>query len=128
MGAAGNSLDQDKAAADLAKERQAKGWYGADPTKDQALAANTAGDKGALYQRYLETSEGKSIEGDSYIDPLTGRSANAPPQQADLTDQLLQKTRTNFALRLQAGNNQQSSFGGSQSGGLVLGGSKAGGY
>lgn len=76
------------------------------------------------------TGDGKGDDGGlAAVNPYTGQAVNGPPQAADLTDQLLQKTRTNFALRLQTGANRAGSFGGAQTGGLVLGGgNKAGGY
>jgi hypothetical protein len=57
----------------------------------------------------------------------TNTLLGAPPDAPDLTDQLLQKTRTNFAMRLMTGKNQNSMFGNTQTGGLNLGGNVLGG-
>lgn len=81
----------------------------------------------------LETMQGyseggyKAGLGPEYVDP-TGKKPGAAPDAPDLTDQLLQKTRTNFALRLQAGNNQRSSFSVGQLGGSPLSKPVLGGY
>jgi hypothetical protein len=63
-----------------------------------------------------------------FAPPMQPSLSNTPPAATDLTDELLQKTRTNFALRLMAGRNQRSSFGGTQLGGLDLSKNRLGSY
>lgn len=102
-----------------------QGWDAMSADDKKAYLSSSAGQQQRSVQ--LGTDPYNGPGGGQGYDPYSGMTAGGPPQAADLTDQLLQKTRTNFALRLQAGNNQQSSYG-AQTGGLVLGGNKAGGY
>lgn len=96
-------------------------------TSEQRSSAKLYGDRTVSMVRDQQQATDKGILGADYLDPTTGMKAGGPPKAPDLTDALLQKTRTNFALRLQAGKNQSSSFSGAQLGGLDLGGDILGG-
>src|ERR1700686_2424217 len=63
-------------------------------------------------QTFLKLYNSAYVQKATGINLATGQATNAPPRQPDITDELLQKTRTSFAQRLQVGNNRASSFGG----------------
>lgn len=77
---------------------------------------------------YWDNAYKTNNAGPDGFDFQKGTYKDAAPLQSDLTDDLLAKTRTNFALRLQAGKNRSSSFSGTQTGGLDLSKPILGGY
>lgn len=129
-----NGGDYDAKAIGYAKPQN----WDALSAEDKRLYLDTGrtGDAGRQYDEMAQKAGAanwhetawKSILGDEYVDPATGRSKSMGKLAPDVTDDLLQKTRTNAYLRLQAGKNQKSSFAGTQLGGLSLGNSMLGGY